>query len=135
MCCLIKYIHRNYFTYNKISEFDNQSNSDIINKNNYNNILLELSKQSIIKYVYMKDNISGLLLIKYTELNFIPLYETIRNHPLDHGYGDFETKIISLYNDMIKRENIINLLKVSNHWYIPKDISMYICKIYWTILK
>lgn len=78
----------------------------------------------------MKDNISGLLVIRYTELNFTPLYETIKNHPLNHGYGNFEIQIISLYNDMIKKKNIINLLKISKYWILPKEISIYICRIF-----
>lgn len=122
----------NYFTNNKTIQINKPTNN---NYNYYNDILSELSKESIIKYVYMKDNISGLLVINYTELNFIPLYETIRNHPLDHGYGDFELKIISLYNDMIKKKNTINLLNVSKHWEIPIEISIYICKTYWDIHK
>jgi hypothetical protein len=122
----------NWFTCNKILEYNKQS-VKISDQSYYNNILLELSKQSIVKYIYMKDNISGLLVIKYTELNFIPLYETIRNHPLNHGYGDFEIKIISLYDDMIKKKNVINLLKVSKYWNLPREISIYICKIFWII--
>ena len=152
----------NYFTYNKVQKNkeskgkeskgkesknkeskSKENNNNIIteeiycwkSQNNYNYILSELSEQSIIKYIYMKDNSSGLLMIKYTELNFVPLYETIRNHPLSHGYGDFEIEIISIYNDMIKRKNIINLLSISKHWDIPKEISIYICKIFWTLIN
>ena len=135
MCCLIKYIHTNYFTYNKIKEVQTNNDDNLITQNYYNHILSELSEQCIIKYVYMKDNVSGLLMIKYTELNFVPLYETIRNHPLSHGYGDFEMAIILLYNDITKRKNIIDILNISRHWNIPREISVYICQIFWNIIK
>lgn len=122
----------NYFINNITTKINKPINN---NYKYYNDILLELSKESIIKYVYMKDNISGLLVINYIELNFTPLYETIRNHPTDHGYGDFELKIISLYNDMIKKKNTITLLNVSKYWKIPTEISISICKIFWDIIK
>lgn len=106
-----------------------------ISPNYYNDILLELSKQSLIKYLYVKNNISGLLMINYTELESKHLHETIRNHPSNHGYGDFELGIISLYNDIIKKKNIINLLMISKSWDIPKEISIHICKFFWNINK
>lgn len=136
---LIKYVYRNYFTLKTQTESKDQKINDVDlscePELNYNYILRELSKESVIKYIYMKDNISGLLMIKYTELNFFPLYDTIRNQPSDYGYGDFEMKIISLYNDMIKRKNIINILNITTYWDLPREISIYICQIFWNIIN
>lgn len=106
-----------------------------MNHNSYNNILYELSKQGYIKYCYINDPVSRLLLINYIELNFVPLYKTIRNHPADHGYGNFEIGITSLYEDMIKKNNTIFILNISKSWDIPNEISIYICKLFWTINK
>jgi len=101
----------------------------------YNNILYELSKHGIIKYSYINDHVSRLLLIHYIELNFVPLYKIIRNHPADHGYGNFEIGITSLYKDIIKKNKVIFLLNVSKSWNFPKEISIHICKLFWDVIN
>jgi len=120
----------NYFKSKKELIYDKTEKNKINDEINYNDILIKLSKRSIIKYGYTRSKISGLLLINYTELNFEPLNNIIRNYPYNHGYGNFETNIILLYNDMIKKENIIQLLLINDSWNVPKDIYMYIYKFY-----
>jgi hypothetical protein len=122
----------NYFKYNIESKDDKDNKINDIYY--YSNILEELSKRSLIKYVFRKNNISGLLMIKYLEVNFKPLNDIIRNHPYDHGYGNFEQKIISLYNDMIKRDKLVNSLFIMNCYDLPKEIVIYILKIYYNFI-
>ena len=131
---LIKYIHTNYFTNKTLN--DKQIEQNINNKkyHNWDDILRSLYQYSMIKYFYIKD-ISNIILIQYTELNSEPLFNTIRYHPANYGYGDFEKQIVLLYEYIIKRTIIINLLLMINSWSFPRDISIYICRFYWELLK
>lgn len=52
----------------------------------------------------------------------------------DHNYIDFERKHISVYNEIINRKNIINILMTSNNWEIPKDVSIIYVKFFGVFL-